>query len=105
VRVVVWGKLAENCGEYLEKGRQVFVEGRLQTREWTNKEGVKQYTTEVVAQNVVFLAGGNGDRGDRGSGDRGGQRHGSDFSGPPPGLEMPPARDGGPVPGDDDIPF
>ena len=57
-RVVVWGKSAENCGEYLSKGRQVFVEGRLQTREWTNKEGAKQYTTEIVANpvgGVVFL--------------------------------------------------
>src|SRR5438309_1861369 len=68
-RVVVWGKTAENCGEYLSKGRQVYIEGRLQTREWTNKEGAKQYTTEVVANpvgGVVFLAG--GDRGGRGAG-------------------------------------
>ena len=54
-RIVVWGKLAELCGEYLAKGRQCFVEGRLQTREWTDKENRKNYTTEVVANNVVFL--------------------------------------------------
>ncbi len=54
-RIVVWGKLAELCGEYLAKGRQCFVEGRLQTREWTDKENKKNYTTEVVANNVVFL--------------------------------------------------
>src|SRR5438045_2358159 len=59
-RIVVWGKLGELCGEYLAKGRQCFVEGRLQTREWTDKENRKQYTTEVVAQNVVFLGGRDG---------------------------------------------
>ena len=47
-RIVVWGKLGELCGEYLTKGRQCFVEGRLQTREWTDKENKKNYTTEVV---------------------------------------------------------
>lgn len=59
-RVSVWGKLAELCGEYLSKGRQVYVEGRLQTREWTDKENHKQYSTEVVASQVVFLGGGAG---------------------------------------------
>ncbi len=54
-RIVVWGKTAENCKEYLSKGRPVFVEGRLQTREWTDKEGKKRYTTEVVASLVQFL--------------------------------------------------
>lgn len=56
-RVVVWGKTAENCAKYLRKGQQVYVEGRLQTRSWENKEGVKQYTTEIVADQVVFLRG------------------------------------------------
>lgn len=56
-RVVVWGKLAELCGQYLSKGRQAFIEGKLQTRDWTDKEGTKRYTTEVVAQNVQFLGG------------------------------------------------
>lgn len=51
-RIVVWGKLAELCGEYLKKGRQAYVEGRLQTREWTDKEGKKNYTTEIVANTV-----------------------------------------------------
>jgi len=61
-RIVVWGKMAEICGQYLSKGRQAFVEGRLQTREWTDKEGGKRYTTEIVAQNVQFLGGGQGER-------------------------------------------
>ena len=56
-RVVVWGKLAELCGKYLSKGRQVYVEGRLQTRSWEDPQGVKKYTTEVVAQTVQFLSG------------------------------------------------
>ncbi len=56
-RIVVWGKLGELCGEYLRKGRQVFIEGRIQTRSWDDKDGQKKYTTEVVAQNVQFLGG------------------------------------------------
>lgn len=54
-RVVVWGKLAELCEKYLAKGRQCFVEGRLQTRSWDDKDGNKRYTTEVVASTVQFL--------------------------------------------------
>lgn len=54
-RVTVWGKLAEVCKEYLHKGKQVYVEGKLQTRQWDDKEGVKRYTTEIVASQVQFL--------------------------------------------------
>lgn len=54
-RIVVWGKLAELCNQYLGKGRQAFVEGKLQTRSWDDKEGVKKYTTEVMANTVQFL--------------------------------------------------
>lgn len=64
-RIVVFGKQAENCKEYLKKGRQVYVEGRLQTREWQNKEGQKQKTTEVIAQTVQFLGGPGGGGRDR----------------------------------------
>jgi single-strand DNA-binding protein len=60
-RIVVWGKLAEICAEYLTKGKQVYVEGRLQTRQWQDKEGVKRFTTEVTATNMVML-GKAGDR-------------------------------------------
>ena len=56
-RVVIWGKMAELCGQYLSKGRQAYVEGRLQTREWNDKEGNKRYTTEIIAQNIQFLGG------------------------------------------------
>lgn len=59
-RIVVWGKLAQLCGEYLAKGRQVYIEGRLQTRQWQDKEGQTKYTTEVIANTVQFLGAGNG---------------------------------------------
>ena len=54
-RVVVWGKLAETCAKYLTKGRQVFVDGRLQTRSWETEQGQKRFTTEIVANQVLFL--------------------------------------------------
>ena len=107
-RIVVWGKLAELCGEYLKKGRQAYVEGRLQTREWTDKEGKKNYTTEVVANQVTFLGGRDGAGAGAGSG--AGPRSTAvrsgpdDFGPPPPGMDEggPPASSGG---GEDDIPF
>jgi single-strand DNA-binding protein len=58
-RIVVWGKLAEICRQYLSKGRQVFVEGKLQTRSWEDQQGQKRYTTEIVASNVQFIGGAN----------------------------------------------
>lgn len=88
-RVVVWGKQAEQCKEYLSKGRQVFVEGRLQTRQWEDRDGNKRYTTEVVAQAVQFLGG------------RGGGGGGYDEPPPPSDREAPGMDD---MP-DDDIPF
>ena len=56
-RISVWGKPAENCAQYLQKGRSVYVEGRLQTRDWEDRDGNKRQTTEVVAQTVQFLGG------------------------------------------------
>lgn len=63
-RIVVWGKIAETCNQYLAKGRQVYIEGRLQTRQWQDKDGQTKYTTEVQANSVQFLGAGNnsGDR-------------------------------------------
>ena len=55
--IVVWGKNAENCKEYLSKGRKVYIRGRMQTRSWEDKEGVKRYRTEIVAEDVKFLSG------------------------------------------------
>ena len=65
-RVVVWGKLALTCGQYLKKGRQVYVEGRLQTRSYEDNEGVTRYATEIVAREVQFLGGRNGNGGGEG---------------------------------------
>jgi single-strand DNA-binding protein len=98
-RIVVWGKLAELCGEYLKKGRQCYVEGRLQTREWTNKENQKQYTTEIVANQVTFL-GGRPDGASASPKSNGPQGSSQSDYGPPP------MDDPGPMPsGGDDIPF
>lgn len=54
-RIVTWGKLAEICGNYLVKGKLVFIEGRIQTRSWEDKEGVKRFTTEIIASNMQML--------------------------------------------------
>ena len=99
-RIVVWGKLGELCGEYLKKGRQCYVEGRLQTREWTDKEGVKKYTTEVVANTVQFLGSGPG----RPAAEGGAAYQGTPPKGNEPGGGAPPDDMGGPPPADD-IPF
>ncbi|MEO6461560.1 MAG: single-stranded DNA-binding protein [Candidatus Eisenbacteria bacterium] len=99
-RIVTFGRTAENCGQYLDKGRSVYVEGRLQTREWTDKEGQKRYTTEIVALTVQFLGGKGGGVGEFAGGDErataavpaGGAPIQDDFSGDPGGS-------------DDDLPF
>ena len=88
-RVVVWGKQAQIAGDYLQKGKQIYVEGSLQTREWNDRDGNKRYTTEVRAQRVVMLGRAEGR----------GMAEGGAESGPPE-IEAPP-----PGPGDDDIPF
>jgi len=86
-RIVSFGKLAEICAEYLNKGKQVYVEGRLQSRSWEDKEGNKRWTTEVVANNIVML----GQLGDQTKGTGGEPTEG------PPESE--------PTQQDDDIPF
>ena len=63
-RIVVWGKLAEICGKHLSKGRQVYVEGRLQTRSWEDQQGQKRYATEIVASTVQFLGAAGAERGE-----------------------------------------
>ncbi|MFB6181301.1 MAG: single-stranded DNA-binding protein [Candidatus Magasanikbacteria bacterium] len=57
---VIWGKLAEIAGQYLSKGRRVYCEGRLQTRDWTGDDGVKRYRTEIVVNNLIMLGGEQG---------------------------------------------
>lgn len=61
-RVTVWGRQAENCGKHLSKGRQVYVEGKLQTRSWEDQQGQKKYSTEIVASTVQFLGGAGTER-------------------------------------------
>ena len=92
-RVVVWGKQAETLQEFLLKGRQVYVEGRLQTRKWDDRDGNTRYTTEVRADRVVLLGRRDGDGGSRSS-DRPER----------PEAQPAPAMDG-PAPAPDDIPF
>src|SRR6186997_447322 len=64
-RVVLWGKSAESLSEYLTKGKQIYVEGRLQTRQWDDKDGNKRYTTEIRGDKIVLLGGGGGGGGAR----------------------------------------
>lgn len=61
-RITVWGKLAEICGKHLSKGRQVYVEGKLQTRKWEDTKGETRYTTEIVASTVQFLGSAGAER-------------------------------------------
>ena len=102
-RVVLWGKTAETLQEYLLKGRQIYVEGRLQTRQWDDRDGNKRYTTETRADRVVLLGG----RGTGGPGGGGGGATRGDDSGHPAA----PGPGPGPGPGEpselteDDIPF
>jgi single-strand DNA-binding protein len=76
-RVVFYDRLAEIAGEYLKKGKSVYVEGRLKTRKWTDKEGVEKYTTEIIAQEMTMLGGregGGGGMSDEGGGGAPAQR-------------------------------
>ena len=86
-RIIVWGKQGENAARFLTKGRQVYVEGRIQSREWEDKDGNKRTTTEIVAHSVQFLSGGD-------SGGGGSQRR----------EHSAPSSDGNPFT-DDHIPF
>jgi len=101
--VEVWGKQAEQCGEYLAKGRQVYVEGRLKTDKWQDKQtGQERSRVKVVADSVRFLGG----RGGAGAG----RGHGPEEGPPSGGFEEPPDAGPGQVPngqggGPDDIPF
>lgn len=73
-RIVVWGKLGELCNQYLAKGRQCFLEGRIQTRSWDDKEGQKRYTTEINATSVQFLGAGSERGAQTSTNDRSNQR-------------------------------
>ena len=110
-RVVFFDRLAEIAGEYLKKGRPVYVEGRLRTRKWTDKDGVEKYTTEITATDMQLLGGREGGGGGGGGGG------GSDEMGAAPAQRSAPAARSAPAPKpapksstgfddmDDDIPF
>lgn len=61
--VVAWGKLGEICGQYLNKGKKVYIDGRLQTRDWEGQDGVRRYRTEIIADNMIMLSGRGGESG------------------------------------------
>jgi single-strand DNA-binding protein len=93
-RIVAWGKLAEICQQYLKKGKQVYIEGRLQTRQWEDQQGQKRTSTEIVANNMQML----GRAGDAPAGDFGGSQ---DYSSEP----APQTAPAGSAADDDDLPF
>jgi single-strand DNA-binding protein len=99
-KIVVWGKQAEIAQQYLKKGSLVFIEGRIQSREWQDKEGQKRTSFEVVASNFRMLGG----RGDGGSGGGSGARGGDDYE-PAAPSEDAGGGHGGPEISDEDIPF
>lgn len=104
--VTMWGKRAESLSKFLSKGRTIYVEGRIQTRQWEDKEGNKRYNTDIVATNVILLGSGGGGGGGGGRGGGGGGRD-DDFDGG--GANDGGGDRGGPDSGggfgDDDIPF
>jgi single-strand DNA-binding protein len=109
-RVVFYDRLAEIAGEYLKKGRPVYVEGRLKTRKWTDKDGVERYTTEIVADQMQLLGSREGGGGGGGGDDTGGSHDGGQRSAQAPRQ----AAASRPAPSksstgfddmDDDIPF
>ncbi len=113
-RVVLFGKLGEIAGEYLKKGRQVYIEGSLRTNKYTDKDGVERYTTDIVASEMQMLGGGAGGEGgyprggDEGGGARGGYARGGERAAPArPAASNAPSRPAPPMEGfdDDDIPF
>ena len=95
--ITLWGRLAEIAGEYLSKGKTVYIEGRLQTRKWQDRDGKDRYTTEIVGEKMQMLSG----RGEGGGGGRqgGGRPSGQDEYGGAPSYEEPVFNP------DDDIPF
>ncbi|PID58559.1 single-stranded DNA-binding protein [candidate division KSB3 bacterium] len=112
-RVVAWGRLAEIAGEYLSKGGQVYIEGRLQTRSWDDRDGNKRYTTEIIVRDMILL----GSRGDAGRGANYPPHPAEMIEGPTStassrssgNVQAGPTHTGAPIvkeePLDDDIPF
>jgi single-strand DNA-binding protein len=112
-KIVVWGKQAEIAQQYLKKGSLIFIEGRIQSREWQDKEGQKRTSFEIVASNFRMLGGkGDGSGGGASRGGGGGAAHedfegggGDDFGGGGGGGSHPSGGGGAPEISDEDIPF
>ncbi len=107
-RIKIWGKLAEIAQQYLKKGSLIFIEGRIETREWQDKEGQKRYTTEIVANEMRMLGGrGDGMAAGAGAGASGGASRSEDFDQGGGHSEEPMGggHGGGPEISDEDIPF
>jgi len=114
-RISFFGRLAEIVGQYLKKGSSVYVEGRLQTRKYTDKDGIEKYATDIIAENMQMLGG----RGDSGGGMGGGMGGGDDMGYDAPAPRQAPRPQAAPAPAprpaprpapnfsdmDDDIPF
>jgi single-strand DNA-binding protein len=114
-RISFFGRLAEIVGQYLKKGSSVYVEGRLQTRKYTDKDGIEKYATDIIAENMQMLGG----RGDSGGGMGGGMGGGDDMGYDAPAARPAPRPQAAPAPAprpaprpapnfsdmDDDIPF
>jgi len=109
-RIVFYDRLAEIAGEYLKKGKQVYIEGRLKTRKWTDKDGVEKYTTEIIANEMTMLGSregmGGGDEGGGGGGYSRGGGEGRPAARPSAPAAKPAAKSStGFEDMDDDIPF
>ena len=106
-RIAFFGRLAEIAGEYLKKGSQVYVEGRLQTRKWQDKEGQDKYTTEIIADRMQMLGARSGMGGGAPDAERGGGHEGSGAPSGAGAASKPPAKGGAAKFDDfeDDIPF
>src|SRR5919107_1389862 len=102
-RIVLWGKSAESLSEYLTKGKQIYVEGRLQTRKWQDKDGHDKYTTEIRGDRIVLLGGGGG--GGMGGGGGRSQQRGAGAGAGSGGGEHEPMGEPISEMTDDDIPF
>lgn len=102
-RIKFFGKLAEIAGEYLKKGRQVYVEGSLRTDKYTDKEGVERFSTDIIGNEMQMLGGAPGERGDRPA--QGGANQYRESSGGGARARAPAAASGAASFDDDDIPF
>jgi len=98
--IVAWRKLADICGQYLKKGSKVYIEGRLQTRDWTGQDGVKRYRTEIVAENMIMLDRGGGAPAQGGGGQYNQGQPQNDHSQPEPPADYSQGDSGS---GDDEI--